>query len=471
LVEPFLILWVLLSTAAAGPRRAPPPKPQSIRWTAGRRRDLLVVKLVEDAGLSFDAGLLSGPGDLTELAAQLAGAERLFRRPAAVIAADAKRVDPTGELADLNLYLRLKRGDAVAVGNRLLRDPRVEIAYLALLPVAPPQDIPPETPDFVELQGYLGPAPDGFGIDIAAAWPGGTGANVAVADLEYSFDRNHEDLGSAIDALRPGWDSGTYMSHGNGVIGMLVGGDNGYGVRGMVPDAELVVASPYVFFNDYNVPAAIDDAAALLDAGDVFLLEQQGLLEGIFAPVEADPAVFDVIALTVAKGVVVVEPAGNGGLDLDGPAVDGWFDRSVRDSGAIIVGGGVSPTGPFEVRSWFPGGGSFGERVDVQGWYDSVVTATTDEYGPDWADLFLPDGDSRQAYTSLFGGTSGAAPMVAAVAAIANSVAWELWGEPWDPMELRAALVSTGTPQAEGDEFHIGPQPDLRRLLRTWAVR
>ena len=291
---------------------------------------------------------------------------------------------------------------------------------------------------------------------------------MAVADLEYGWDPTHEDLDHTADAAAWGWSSGYYAYHGNGVLGQLFAGDNGYGVTGMVPAAEPLVISPYDDDRNYDIAAAIDGAAALLDAGDVLLIEQQSWANGNYAPVEVDPAVFDAIALAVAKGIVVVEPTGNGGQNLDHAAWAGWFDREVRDSGAIMVGGGWSPDGGGTPRTW-SGGSCYGERVDVQGWYDSIVTATTSQFSPD---LYFPGGDSAQAYTSEFGGTSGASPMVAAAAAVAQSVAWEVWGRPWDPSDLRAALVSTGTPQPAADGGHpIGPQPDLRRFLRTWAVR
>ncbi len=233
------------------------------------------------------------------------------------------------------------------------------------------------------------------------------------------------------------------------------------------------MVSPFLYAGDagYNVAASIDVAASVLDAGDAILIEQQFWIHDNYAPVESFGAVFDAISLAVAKGVVVIEPTGNGGQDLDAGHWTGWFDRDRRDSGAIMVGGGASPLSGMVPRSWYPGGSCYGSRVDVQGWYDNIVTTYTDEYGGGGADLFFPGGDSMQAYTSRFGGTSGAAPQVASVVAIANSVAWALWGQPWDPMDLRAALVQTGTPQSAGDTVHIGPQPDLRQFLRTWGVR
>jgi serine protease len=473
MVEPLIGIWLLAGSAIAAPYRAPPARPQVIRRSPGHRGDLLWVKLVEDHGLVFDGKQITGPGQHRSLNGLLAGARPLFGRPAEVLRADSKTYDPEGTLADLTLWLQVAHPEAAVLGTALLLDPMVESVELAPLPLPPPVDIAPVTPDFTDLQGYLGPAPDGFGVDIAGRWPGGRGGNVAFADVEYGYEPEHEDLEAALGATEVGHFLGWYPSHGNGVLGEVLAGDNGYGVVGMAPGVELVMSSPFVgpSEGDYNVAAAIDDVAAVLDEGDVLLIEQQAWAFDNYAPVEISSAVFDAISMAVAKGIVVVEPTGNGGQDLDHWRWDGWFDRTLRDSGAIMVGGGASPLSGLIPRSWYPGGSAYGDRVDVQGWYDSISSTYTDEYGPSGADLFFPGSDSNQAYISYFGGTSGASPQVASVAIIANSVAWELWGQPWDPMDLRAAMVRTGTPQPPADLERIGPQPDLRQLLRTWGVR
>jgi subtilisin family serine protease len=206
--------------------------------------------------------------------------------------------------------------------------------------------------------------------------------------------------------------------------------------------------------------------AALLAPGDVLLIEQQAYANGTYCPVSVDPATWDAIRAAVDAGIVVVEPGGNGGADLDGPEWSGWFDRA-HDSGSILVGGGASPSGGYEPLAWYPNGSSYGARVDVQGWFDGIVTTSGGDY-PAFSDLFLPDGDLLQGYTASFGGTSGASPMVAAAAALLQSIAIRTGAGPYAPEELRALLRSTGTPQRGGAP--IGPQPDLRRLLRTVAL-
>ena len=455
--------WLILQAASlAFPSRADVRRTELVPGP-GRDPETLVFMLREDAvtGWAGDRPLVAG--GLQEVVDR---SSPLFRRPASVLAREREKVDPRGELADLRLYFRLSSPDAQAVGTGLAGDPRIQHAYLAPLPVPPPSDLAPPTPDFSELQLYIGAAPGGFGVSAAWPWPGGMGENVAIADIEYGWDPQHEDIGAAPQMFAWGWDSGDWDFHGNGVLSILGAYRNGYGVDGAAPGAELLMVSPYVSEDEYSVAAAIDAAAGLLDAGDVLLIEQQGFDGTVFCPVEWEPAVFDVIALAVAKGVIVVEPAGNGAVDLDAPSWNGWFDREVQDSGAILVGGGASPLSGYEPGSWYPGGTAYGSRVDLQAWFDSIVSSG----GDGLADLFYPGADARQACTTAFGGSSGASAIVAGIAAQASSISWELSGGPWDPMELRTALASSGVPQPPGSS-PVGPRPDLQRFLWMWALR
>lgn len=482
---PAALLWSSGTVQAAplrGPRVFPPAGAIPVEDAQGRRADMFILKLAPGTPLRLMEGQLvpSGEAPLSPrerahwqaLVRALADVpvERRFSRPYEDIARDRKRYDPKGQLGDLNLYFRVSAAWPADRLEALARSPLVETAYPAFAPVPPPVDIPPETPDFTEQQGYRDPAPDGLGFDEAPRWPGGDGANVAVVDIEYGWEQNHEDLDAATDAFASGWNSGAYAYHGTAVLGQLVAGDNGYGVTGLVPAAEPLVVSPYDSGHVYDVADAIDRSAALLDAGDVILIEQQSWMFGNYCPVEVDQGVFDAISQATARGIVVVEPAGNGAQDLDDPRWDGIFDREIRDSGAILVGGGASPESGFTPRSWYPSGSCYGSRIDVQAWYDGIVTTINGDYGGYYADLYYPDEDGLQAYTTRFGGTSGASPMVTAVAAAVQSVAWEIRGAPLSPEDLRAMMISTGTPQPESSTELIGPQPDLRRLMRTYLV-
>ncbi len=447
------------SAARRAPYRLPAAKPAAVVWEEGRDPGVLVVKLAEGSGARREGGRWTA--GLPELPPGV-GARPWFRSPP----------PPRPGLADLGLYWRLEipagadqAGRAARIGTALLQRAQVEGAWFAPLPVAPPADLAPETEDFRPLQSWMEPLP-GFGFTGAARWPGGDGVWVRVADLEYAWTPEHEDLEAAYGAETRGWDSQEYAFHGNSVLGQLIGGVNGYGVDGAVPEAEPVVLFPFTARDTYDVAGAVIGALDVLLAGDVLLIEQQSWMLGNYCPVSADPVVFDAITYAVAAGITVVEPGGNGGQDLDAPGWEGWFDRSLRDSGAILVGGGASPGSGWPVRDWYPYGSSYGSRVDVQGWYDGIVTASGGDYGGAYADLAWYNRDDRQAYTQSFGGTSGASPMVTAAAVMMQSVAMAAGQPPWEPVELRAALAAWGTPQGGERVRHIGPQPDMRRMLR-----
>lgn len=358
----------------------------------------------------------------------------------------------------------------VVDGGAEPRGPGIVRAWRPFLPVPPPDtaDTGAVTPDFRPEQRWLD-ADVGIAADEAARFPGGDAAGRTIADIEYGWEPAHEDLDAAPTASSWGYDTFSYAYHGTSVLGQLRAAQNGLGVDGAVQGAALQVVSPYADADTYDVAAAVAGALDGLSAGDVLLIEQQSYANGDYCPVEIDPAVYAAIARATRRGIVVIEPGGNGAQDLDAAMWDGWFDRAVQDSGAVMVGGGASPFARSPARSWYSSGSSYGARVDVQGWYDSIVTTTNGDYDGVTADLYYPDEDPLRAYTESFGGTSGASPMVAAVAAVAQSVRVARTGAPWAPLDLRAALVSTGVPQPDGQAQHIGPMPTLRTLLRTYG--
>ena len=374
--------------------------------------------------------------------------------------------DPRPGLADLALYIRVEGALSPAEVQRLQKNVRVESLWRAPLPTPPPTDLPPTTEDFRPLQGWLDPLP-GFGFTEAAHWPGADGRGVVVADVEYGVT-DHEDLDALVGVQSWGSPYRPYAWHGTSVLGMIFAGVNSYGVDGATTAAVPALYYPTDAQENYDVAAAILAAAAELLPGDVLLIEQQGYVNGSYCPVSADPAVFDAISYAVAAGIVVVEPSGNGSADLDARSWNGWFDRRIQDSGSMLVGGGAGPDTGLPLRSWMlSGGSSYGQRVDMQGWYTGIVTTANGDMGGSLADLALVGDDDAQGYTQSFGGTSGASPMVASVAAAMQGLALSSGQPVWEPRELRAILVNSGTPQ--NGEPWIGPQPDLRRLLRTWG--
>ena len=164
---------------------------------------------------------------------------------------------------------------------------------------------------------------------------GAAGKGIRIADIEYSWTLNHEDIGLSNSALIDSaiaYDPFPQMekNHGTAVLGVLMGRNNSYGVTGVAPDAQIYLAPAMTTTYGYNVARAINSAAARLVSGDVLLIEQQTYAcGGAYGPMEADLAVFDAISLAVAKGIVVVEAAGNGGVNLDDPSCDNLFNPEV----------------------------------------------------------------------------------------------------------------------------------------------
>jgi serine protease len=217
----------------------------------------------------------------------------------------------------------------------------------------------------------------------------------------------------------------------------------------------------------YNPANAIILAVADGSAGDVILIENQTPVCGGpcddetqvgCGPLEAISPVFDAIQTAVANRITVVETAGNGAVNLDQDACDRLFDRTFRDSGAILVGAGGAPGSLDRQRLSFS---CYGDRVDVQGWGEQVMTTGIGNFYKN------PDDEENPNfwYTNTFGGTSGAGPIVAGAAINLQGIALNRFGVPLNPVEMREILVQTGSPQLGNTAEHIGPRPDLRAAI------
>lgn len=328
------------------------------------------------------------------------------------------------------------------------------------------------------FQGYLDPAP--LGMDVRYAWtlPGGRGENIKIIDIEVNWNLNHNDLveaaANAFLVVR-GVDPQPQfnMDHGTAVLGELVAAPDGIGVTGIAHRAQLGLINPVTEGTTVKVADAIKMATRRLDPGDILLIEQQSLagpkFDGLtgrgLLPIEFEKPVFDAIKAATAKGVIVIEPAGNGFENLDDPAYKGVFDRKVRDSGAILVGAahpdGPGVYGPGPDRHRTPES-NYGSRVDVQGWGRFVTTCG---YGP-----LRKEQGTNNIYTDIFGATSAAAAMVAGAAGVLQSIIKERGLDPLTPGQLRQLLVSTGSPQQGNLRQRIGPRPNLRAALDALTI-
>lgn len=338
----------------------------------------------------------------------------------------------------------------------------VEFVSLSPVTTPPPLDIAPPTPDLTELQGYLGPDP---GVDATGAWAlGYRGASVRLADIEYAWLVDHEEWNEGTLIPEPNQtpdlaalEGITDGNHGTAVAGVLIAGDNGYGVTGIAPESTLGVYPELTIESGSRRPEAIIAAAADGDVGDVILLEMQvgENTIGEFGPAELTESVWIATRMVTDAGAVVVATAGNGNLDLDRDELAYYRDRG--DSGAIMVGAGRPGT---RERLGFS---TYGERLDVQGWGQDVFTTGYGQYA-------IYGDDPNQAYTAAFNGTSSAGPTVAGVAALVQDAVKASGGAPLTSAQMRVVLRGTGLPQPAGDTGQIGPLPQAPAAIAAALV-
>ncbi len=371
------------------------------------------------------------------------------------------------ELYNMNNAYRLKisKGqDIWDICRRLEELPGIMLAR----PVPKPMELP-VPPDFIPQQTYLfNSTATPSGINAVYAWnnfPGADGSAITVCDLEYGWNTAHLDVTQApfanINPNPVSLPSGFTDDHGTAVMGQLCSDPDGVGTTGICYAATLNTCGTYYGTSpQWNVPGAIIIAASSLSAGDVILLEQQWDYDfiGGYIPIEwwtdtlpnaqSFNAVYSAIQTASANGIHVVEAGGNGNYNTDGLT---WFGNS----GATIVGAGGATAGVGTDRQRMSFS-SYGNRFDLQGWGEKVVTTG-------YNDLWSADGKNYW-YTALFNGTSSASPCVAG--AMASCAGY--WGAlGWNqilltPATLRSALVTTGTPQDMSVFGNIGPRPDIR---------
>jgi hypothetical protein len=341
------------------------------------------------------------------------------------------------------------------IANEVATWPNVEIAYVEGGPVQPP--VNPSDDPRSSNQGYLNAAPDG--IDARWVWPSANGSGIGFVDLEQGWALNHEDLAAANVTIISGL-SQAYCGHGTAVLGEVVQVDNAIGGIGIAPGATTRVVSQWRTVSTYNTAEAILSAVAIMSSGDVLLLEAQTTYSTAsgFVPVEVEQVVFDAIQFATSQGIVVVEAGGNGAVDLDtfqdvnGMQILNRASTNFRDSGAIMVGAASSSV-PHQ-RLFFS---NFGSRIDCFAWGENIDTC-----GDGWT------GTNATAYTTSFGGTSGASPIVTGAALLLQSWKVNSGKSRYLPTTLRALLSnpSLNTLSATPDNDLIGVMPNLRAIFK-----
>ena len=458
-----------------------------------RARDYVTVELRHDSRVGYSSAGFSAPSDSERFGTQLnrilerfnvrkvtslmGMRDRQIRRR--VTAAPASLREPvTAEFAHSGFVEILPRRnkDAASLAKSLNKANAVWKAEVAPRPVAAaaPSGSSSVSRNFEPTQGYLDSAPNG--IAAIEAWEKykAKGKGVTICDIEGNWNFKHEDLPTVRHlggTLVPG---AGWRNHGTAVLGEMVGKPGRSGVVGISHLARPVVQSAY-FTNVWNTAGAIVNATSRLRAGDVILIELQATgPNGKFVAMQYWDPVFSAIRAAVAKGICVVEAAGNGNEDFNLPIFRNTGLQ--KDSGAIVVGAGIPPTNHFDYfgpdwgfpryswignprsRIWFS---NYGKIVNVQAWGWHVTSAG---YGDAQGGR-----DQNRWYTTRFSGTSSASPIVTGAVACIQAHAKSKTGSPLSPARVRSILMRTGTPQASGPGVplrqHIGPQPNLLRAL------
>jgi hypothetical protein len=157
------------------------------------------------------------------------------------------------------------------------------------------------------------------------------------------------------------------------------------------------------------------------------------------APVEQVAAVETAIRAAVNIGIAVIEPAGNGGSDIDAMLTAG-------DSGAIVVGACADDgQHPSRLAGVLPS--NFGGRVDCYALGEFVETL-----------------DINNGTRSDYGGTSSASAIIAGAATVVLSIA-AAHGRTVTPPELRDWFRQPGTESSNPVADLIGVMPDVGTLI------
>jgi len=382
---------------------------------------------------------------------------------------DSKGIDPSTkrpprlELWNDAIVEDRKQGHELA--HELRKLDVVKTAYLHPGPVEPPMVNAANDP-LSTLQTYLDPAP--AGIDARYAWtvPGGDGEKQKLADVEWGWNLNHEDL-MGINFIRRGMRNYEDVAHGTKVLGVIAARDNSKHCVGITPGLETVVTSgQWEYKDDFVSAEAVLCAISELDKGDVLLLEAQTKMYGkTNIPVEAEPAVFDLVKRATDLGIIVIAAAGNGAVDLDQVQDDeqqSVFDlnspNSWQDSGAIIVGSAWPYINIDNDLEWYRLGNScFGSRIDCFACGDAVVTLSSDYWGV-----------NRDKWSKSFSATSAAAAIVAGAALSIQGILEKHAQPKLSPQEMRNLLSDTqfNTKSKNYPTDLIGVMPDLSEIIK-----
>lgn len=468
-----LIASLLIQNSFSTDRRVVNYSPNQSLVTEGVYLDKIEFKIWENEGFDFIDGKLISKNSVKSVQLNLVLSsqkisllKKSFSSPKEELNASRIRAEKNlnKTLPDLNLFFiaEFEKSTKTEVQNlidELNRLDFIEVAFpcpIPKVPVCNVLDISPPTPNYQNSQGYLSPAP--LGVDANFGWtiPAGTGQGITIIDLENAWNENHEDFcidpNYILNGTTPG--IGSDFNHGTAVLGEMVGQNNGYGITGIVPDANAGVHS-WAAGGSFGNTIMISSLS--INQGDFVLLEVHipgpnhtgGNSQFGLVPCEWNISAYFAIQNATGDGRIIIQAAGNGEQNLDAPEYNGWFSKT-NDSGAVIVGAGTPSSNSPE---WFT---NFGETVDLSGWGSGVYTTG---YG----EITFGTSDINQEYTNSFGGTSSASPIVAGALASLQGFYKNASGgmATLSALDLRDLFKASGSPQSQSFK-QIGPRPNIQ---------
>ena len=230
-----------------------------------------------------------------------------------------------------------------------------------------------------------------------------TGKGIKIAVIDIGLDKNHPEFNRNIISAVNSVDSSNDVScqyseecnHGTLVTGIIAANINGYGLKGIAPDAQISFIKLDLdgYLGDDEILAALD----LAEKFDVDIVSNSWGTENV-SPVIIEKIDHMATKGRNGKGILVVFASGNDGEEVPD-------DESMLDT--VI---GVGATDEDNLRASYS---NFGAGLDIvaPGGYSIGITSTNDRQDGNGAFLTAEDPDG-------FIGTSASTPIVSAALAL-----------------------------------------------------
>jgi subtilisin-like proprotein convertase family protein len=226
----------------------------------------------------------------------------------------------------------------------------------------------------------------------------------------YNFAENNSNPNPVANGLGPEGDN-----HGTSVAGVAAArGGNGVGVTGAAPLARIAALRLPFQGQNVNNQHAFVDVVKYHSFGNNRAIRVKNHSYGISAPYVSNMSERDALADSAAAGTIHVISAGN---DRQKPGEDS-NKKAFQTSPDAIAVAALASSGIFASYSSF--GGNVAITAPSSSFRSGEFSVTTTDrsaglgYNPS-----SNEGYPDQAYTSTFGGTSSAAPLVAGIMALA----------------------------------------------------